>query len=67
MSLSDIFPSKWLSVTQIIDDSEVCLLNMTIYFAHYVHLNEKQKIRIREVPDFDGYRYQESIIAKELK
>ena len=45
----------------------VCLLNMTIYFAHYVHLNEKQKICIPEVPDFDGYHYQESIIAKELK
>jgi hypothetical protein len=30
---------------------------MTIYSAHYVHLNEKQKIRIREVPDFDGYHY----------
>jgi hypothetical protein len=40
---------------------------MTIYLAHYVHLNEKQKICIPEVPDFDGYHYQESIIAKELK
>ena len=68
MSVSNIFPSKWLSVTQIIDDSEaICLLNMTIYFAHYVHLNETQKIRILQVPDFDGYHYQESIIVKVLK
>jgi hypothetical protein len=40
---------------------------MTIYLTHYVHLNEKQKICIPEVPDFDGYHYQESIIAKEFR
>ena len=67
MSVSNIIPSKCLSVTQIIDHSEAMSSKYDNLFAHYVHLNETQKIRILQVLDFDGYHYQESITVKVLK